>query len=75
MLTAPKKINIKYTERQIIKEGKNHWIGKRGVGFFEVLKNGITHSVVCDTIHFSDNEEKALNIAIEKFNKREGILC
>lgn len=67
------KIPIKYTEREIIKEGKSHWIGKRSIGYFEVLKNGITHSVVCDTVHYPEDEEKALKRAITLFNRREGL--
>lgn len=62
---------MELNEKNIIREGKAHYIRKKGKGYYEVLKNGITRSTVVATIHYSNDEKKALEIAISEFNNRE----
>lgn len=62
---------MSYKEKDIVHEGKNHWVLRVKPGYFEVYKRGITHSVRCDIIQFSNDESKALTRAIELCNRRD----
>ena len=59
------------TERDIIHESGRFWVCREGKpGLFTVCENVGTHSVVRDTIHFSDNPTKARSMAVEKCDRR-----
>lgn len=55
---------------QIIYENGNYWVRKVEAGHYEVYKNGITHSTRCSIVEYSDDDKKALAIAIEECDRR-----
>ena len=55
------------TEDQIIYERGHHFVLEVGSGYFKVLRNTLTHSVVCATYH---NVPDGCARAIEDCNRR-----
>ena len=53
-----------FKENDIVHETKSHWVGKVGVGHYEVLESKATHSVRVATFHFSSKPDYALSRAI-----------
>lgn len=55
------------TEDKIIHERGRHFVLEVGSGYFKVLRNTLTHSVVCATYH---NVPDGRDRAIEDCNRR-----
>ena len=62
------------TERQIVAEGKYHWIMRHEKGWLEVLRIGVTHSTRCATIDFRREPERQLALAMVEMKRRDDII-
>lgn len=60
-----------YRETDIVREGARHFIIRRAVGRYEVLRHAGTHSIVCGRISFPGDDAKALTYANRDFDRRE----
>jgi hypothetical protein len=62
------------TERDIIAEGKHHWIMRHPKGWLEVLRHGVTHSTRVATVDFRNDPAKQLEWAVREMARRDALI-
>lgn len=57
---------MSYNLKDVVYEAPNgNWVLKKEIGHYEMYKTGCTHSIRKATIHFSNDDSKALARAIK----------
>lgn len=60
---------MSYRIQDVVHENGCAWVLRKGPGWFEVYRTGLTHSTRCGTFHFSTRPAYALERAIEHAEK------